>query len=126
MHLGDRDNAARIGRVHQIADIDLPQGRPRLRSAKWILQNDRFSAAVAIGRVIALQIGRWPAFDRRLLRIELLAAGEIRPRQGGVTLQIELVVLQLRGRIGCALGLGLRQQGRIGARIDHGQQVAGL
>ena len=121
LELDDRHDTGRRGRVDDVAGIDKPEPRSaRQRRADGRVA--QFRLRVVDSGLVALDLCL-QLVDRRLLRIELLPAGEVFLAERLVALKVELSVLQL-SLVGSFFRGGLIQRRLIGARVDLGENVA--
>ena len=123
LDLGDGDDAVGIRRVDHIAPVGLAQAQPA--------RNGRRDARVAqlqLGRIGLGLVGGHRALvlaHQRSLGIDLLAGNGILGLQLLVALQVQLGVLEQR-LVALQRALDLVEAGLEAARIDLGQQLAGL
>ena len=123
LDLGDGDDAVGVRRVDHIAPVGLAQAQPA--------RNGRRDARVAqlqLGRIGLGLVGGHRALvlaHQRSLGIDLLAGNGILGLQLLVALQVQLGVLEQR-LVALQRALDLVEAGLEAARIDLGQQLAGL
>jgi hypothetical protein len=121
--LVDGDDTGRVGRAHDVADVDEARADPAV--------DRRADAAVAELhlRQIDLRLigvdGALKLLGQRRLGVELLMGDRILGDQAAVALEIELRVLQHRLILDLHR-LRLRQRRRVGARIDLGDGVPSM
>ena len=122
-NLGDCHQPVGIGRVDHVAEVGLAQAQATRDGGR-----DPGIAQLQLGRIDLTLIGRHRTLQlahQRGLGIDLLAGNRVLGLQFLVALQIELRILEL-GLIACQRALHLRQRGSKAARVDLGQQLAGL
>ena len=123
MQLHDRHDARRVGRMHDVAGVDEAKARfSRERRTDCRIADLRLG--VVDRRLVALDL-RDELIDRRLLRVELLARNRVLLGEGGIALQVELRVLQIR-LVLRLLRERLIERRLIGPRIDLHEKIAFL
>ena len=121
--LVDGDNPGRVGRVHDVAEID--EARP---DAAVDRRSDGAVAQLHLREIDLRLIGVHGTpilLDERRLSIELLVSHRILGDQTVIALQIELRILEQRLILDFHR-LRLRERRRIGTRIDFGDDVPGV
>ena len=121
--MGDHDNAIGIAGLDDVAGVDLAQA-----NAPADRRRDARIAELQLRIVDHALVGLDHAFvlaHQRLLGVELLLGDRVLLEQCAIAFEVDLRVGQLR-LVARHLALGLGQLHLEGARIDLGQQFAGL